>query len=174
MGAVNYVRVNDGDDLVISAATWNALVDMLKYYRGSTNKPDPATKASPYAANVVLVKNTTSTSIDRFQAIAIGSSLADAATNLDEYKSRIIFNGGSPNSGHWASYSMRFRLLPSAVQSSSVSFAVESMSLTFMTNTLTHLESFRIQDQQALHKSSKSLAASAVQRMSVNSGQPFA
>lgn len=90
-------KVKDGQPLKIPADTYNAFVDAAIYTRAQTNPTRQKSRELPYAGDVILVKNVSGDSLDRFQAVAIGDPVILPDDNEDEFKNRIALQVSKPD-----------------------------------------------------------------------------
>jgi hypothetical protein len=108
---MDYSKVKPGDDPskgpVFDAAVWNQLLQMLTEWRGASNnfqKPSARKPQVAYATDVVMVQNTTSENIPRFQILMLDNALIEPSANTPEFQRRVIFSGVTPTgaaAGRW-------------------------------------------------------------------------
>lgn len=99
-----YKKYKPGDEFSVSADFLNGLADMLAERRGTSARPGQTRQATPFAGDVVLVKNTTGDNVQRFRIMALDAPIIAPADNADEYTRRVTFNGIKPvaaSTGKW-------------------------------------------------------------------------
>lgn len=97
-------KVRPGDDISISAETWNALLSLVTSGKQVTNKPTPATPAKSPNSGVVVVRNSTGSAIDQFHSVRVTGPSVTPASSESEFKRRIVLDVATPNadsSGLW-------------------------------------------------------------------------
>ncbi|OHB58784.1 MAG: hypothetical protein A2Y12_00080 [Planctomycetes bacterium GWF2_42_9] len=92
--ADTFKKVRNGDKLKIPASTYNAMVDAAQDYVKRKNNVNTNIPQS-LPANIVFVKNTTDTLVDRFGILGISGTQIDV--NSNSFKDSICFTGVSPS-----------------------------------------------------------------------------
>lgn len=91
-------HVRQGEPLKFSASFHNLTADLLQrdaQRRGFTDTDPGVFELDP---DLILIKNTSSSNVARFQILSLDSSLFSPTTSANAFKERIIFNGALPNS----------------------------------------------------------------------------
>jgi hypothetical protein len=100
--------VHTGDKLRISASTWNAVLSMLEWFRGSRLERMAERLEQVYQPSLVFVKNTTSSDLDRGDVLGIDTPLVSVTDNADWFKESLDFIGSAPSTStpHYGQYAI--------------------------------------------------------------------
>lgn len=93
-------RVRTGEPLDISAAAWNATMDIVEASRKGTGKQSPGNKKTD--ATTILVANTTSGFLPRFSVLGLAGPLCTPQQDFDVFANEMVFRGVSPSDSKFA------------------------------------------------------------------------
>lgn len=93
-------KAMSGDPLQIPAATYNALIDAAIDHRNRQMDRGGNPLADREQANIILVKNESGATRERFDILGINGPIFTRADNATSFKSRIALRGVAPTTAH--------------------------------------------------------------------------
>ena len=89
-------KVNPGDKLAYPAGFYNEQVDAIRWIKGQQLPQGRGSLREVHDAGIVLIRNDSAATIDRFGILGITGVMIDEDTNPEQFKARIALTGDDP------------------------------------------------------------------------------
>lgn len=94
---MNYKKVQKGEDLSISAAVWNDLLNLLAQSKGNSGRPRQAVQQRQMNSGVVMARNISGEPLNEFRAVKIVGPTVLPADSETSFKNRVVLDVTTPD-----------------------------------------------------------------------------